>query len=570
MEGKVTSSSVQVMNQLRYEWNAIPWRELEASTFKLQKRIYRASLRGDVKLVHRLQRLLLKSEAARLLAVRRVTQDNQGRKTAGVDGVANLKPKERLQLAASLKLDEKCKPVRRIWIPKPGKTEKRPLGIPVMAERAGQALVKAALEPEWEAKFEPNSYGFRPGRSCHDCCKAIHVVLSNKTAFVLDADIAGCFDNIDQTALLAKLKTTPTIRRILKGWLKAGVMEGVVFQPTERGTPQGGVASPLLANIALHGMEYDIKEALAEDISQSQRKRIGRISRTIDHRTLSIIRYSDDFIVIHEDKEIILKAKVFIEEWLRKIGLELSATKTRIVHTLKPTEDQKPGFNFLGFTVRQFPSNQSKKGCKTLIKPSQESQKRHAKMIRDKLRSLRAATQVEVIGKLNPIINGWSRYFTPAVSSKVFARLDSIMFRQLWQWARWRHPKKNKGWTKRKYFRKHANSIWRFKTHEGQFLACHTDHHIKRHVKVTGTRTPYDGDWIYWSTRMGKSPGLTPLRARLLKVQQGKCNQCTLWFNCNDRMELHHQDKNHKNNRLDNLSLVHLHCHNTIHKAKCA
>lgn len=255
MEGKVMSSSAKVMNQplnARYEWNKIPWRKLEVSVFKLQKRIYQASLRGDVKLVHRLQKLLLKSECVRLLAVRRVTQENQGRKTAGVDGIANLKPKARLHLVETLKLGQKSKPVRRIWIPKSGSTEKRPLGIPSMAERAKQALVKMALEPEWEAKFEPNSYGFRPGRSCHDCREAIHTALGHKTAYALDADISKCFDNLSHTTILTRLNTISSIRLSVKGWLRAGVMEGNVFQPTEIGVPQGSLCKASHKEVHCH------------------------------------------------------------------------------------------------------------------------------------------------------------------------------------------------------------------------------------------------------------------------------------------------------------------------------
>ena len=253
------------MNQattLRYEWDSIPWRKLERGVYKLQKRIYRASERGDSKQVHRLQRLLTASKAAKYLAVRRVTQDNRGKKTAGIDGKTALTPKERLALVEHLEQDITPQPTRRVWIPKPGKTEKRPLGIPVIADRAQQALIKLSLEPEWEAHFEPNSYGFRPGRSCHDAKEAIYGAIKNKTAYVLDADISGCFDNISHEALLQKLNTAPTTRRIIRAWLKAGVLDNEVFSSTEKGTPQGGVISPLLANIALHGMEEEVKTAL--------------------------------------------------------------------------------------------------------------------------------------------------------------------------------------------------------------------------------------------------------------------------------------------------------------------
>ena len=187
-----------------YEWSDIPWRKLERNVYKLQKRIYKASRRGDVKLVRRLQKLLIKSRAARLLAVRRVTQDNQGRKTAGVDGVKSLTPKQRLILVNKLTLGSKVAPTRRVWIPKPGKEEKRPLGIPTMYDRALQGLVKLVLEPEWEARFEPNSYGFRPGRSCHDAIEAIFNAIRYKPKFVLDADISQCFDKINHKKLLEK------------------------------------------------------------------------------------------------------------------------------------------------------------------------------------------------------------------------------------------------------------------------------------------------------------------------------------------------------------------------------
>src|SRR5260370_28598542 len=220
-------------------WNKLPWRRLEKHTFRIQKRIYRASQRGNQRAVHKLQKLLMKSQAARLVAVRRVTQDNQGKKTAGVDGVKSVAPQQRFVMVEQIHpkqwADHKTHPVRRVWIPKPGKAEKRPLGIPTMLNRSQQALVKLALEPEWEAKFAPNSYGFRPGRSCHDAIEAIHASINQQDKSVLDADIAKCFDRIDHQALLAKLNTFPALRRTIHTWLKAGVMEGAQLFPTEAG-----------------------------------------------------------------------------------------------------------------------------------------------------------------------------------------------------------------------------------------------------------------------------------------------------------------------------------------------
>ncbi len=221
-------------------WQDKPWHHFHRVVFRLQKRIYQASQRGDRRTVHKLQRLLLSSSAARHLAVRRVTQDNQGKRTAGIDGRASLKPHERLQLVQDLNvLEGEAMPLRRTSIPKPGTAERRPLGIPTMDNRARHALVKLALEPEWEAKFEPNSYGFRPGRSTHDAIGAIFLSIKHTPKYVLDTDIEKCFDRIDHTYLLAKLQTFPRLRGLIKRWLKAGILDGEVFMPSTAGTPQG-------------------------------------------------------------------------------------------------------------------------------------------------------------------------------------------------------------------------------------------------------------------------------------------------------------------------------------------
>ncbi|GHT96088.1 hypothetical protein FACS1894122_14140 [Alphaproteobacteria bacterium] len=457
----------EVMSQplvVRYKWDEINWRKLERSVFKLQKRIYQASKSGDGKRVHRLQKLLLKSKSAKLLAVRRVTQLNKGKKTAGIDGVKSLAPTQRIRLAETLKLDEKSKPVRRIWIPKPGKTEKRPLGIPIMADRAKQALAKLVLEPEWEAKFEPNSYGFRPARSCQDAAVAIFRAINLKNAYVLDADIKGCFDNIDHSALLEKLNTFPKLRRVIRGWLKAGILEGEIFQKSRAGTPQGGVISPLLANIVLHGLECETKKALKTDLFNYMKETRGKASHMQSQGNIAIIRYADDFVVIHESLELIEKAKEFVQQWLKQIGLKLSETKTRITHTLKPIDGCAVGFKFLGFWIRQYYVKCCKRGYITLIKPSPDGQKRHREIIRERINKLKAATQETVIKTLNPVIRGWANYYKSQVARKAFESADNYMFGRLWKWARWRHPHKGLKWIKRKYFRQHKNAKWRFLT----------------------------------------------------------------------------------------------------------
>src|SRR5258708_31610608 len=271
------------MSMQMYRWELLDWETIERQVFKLQKRIYQASQRGDVKIVQSLQKLLMNSWSAKCLAVRRVTQDTQGKKTAGVDGVKSLSPKQRMHLVNTLKLEPKARPVRRVWIPKPGTQEKRGLGIPVMYDRALQALVKLALEPEWEAKFEANSYGFRPGRSCHDALCAIRNSIMFKPKYVLDADIAKCFDRINHETLLAKLNTFPTVRRLIANWLKAGIMEGETLFPSSQGTPQAGVCSPLLANVALHGLETMLHDAIRQEHGNLKYMELP-----------TVVRYADD------------------------------------------------------------------------------------------------------------------------------------------------------------------------------------------------------------------------------------------------------------------------------------
>ncbi len=344
-----------------YKWKDIPWRKLERVVFKLQKRIYQASRCGNVALVHRLQKLLTKSWSAKAIAVRRVTQENKGKKTAGVDGVKSLSPAARLKLIDKLKLGSKVKPTRRVWIPKPGTKEERPLGIPTMYDRALQALVKMALEPEWAARFEPNSYGFRPGRGCHDAIVAIFNSIRYKPKFVLDADIAKCFDQINHRKLLEKLNTSPTLRKQIRGWLKSGVMDGKELFPTDKGTPQGGVISPLLANIALHGMEEEIK-SLSEHFDMKRSDGKYQLPKRDKRNSISLIRYADDLVILHESEEAIHRCYQVIAEWLKVMGLELKPSKTRIAHTLESYRGEEKGFDFLGFHIWQYRAGKCRSG----------------------------------------------------------------------------------------------------------------------------------------------------------------------------------------------------------------
>ncbi len=533
-----------------YEWNTIPWKRFEKKVFKLQKRIYRASRRGDVRTVRRLQRLLLKSWSAKCLATRRVTQDNRGKKTAGVDGKKSLTPKQRLQLVSTMKLQQKAPPVRRIWIPKPGKQEKRPLGIPTIATRAQQTLVKLALEPEWEAKFEANSYGFRPGRSAHDAIEAIFSAICQAPQYVWDADIEKCFDRIEHKALLKKLNTFPHLQRTIKGWLKAGVMEGEAWSPSEAGSPQGGTISPLLMNIALHGLETTITSAFPEK----------KIVKGVRRRwRAKIVRYADDLVILHPDLETVKRAKEIAEGWLKGIGLQTKEEKSRITHTLEKHEGNV-GFDFLGFEVRQYPSTR-KYGFKTIIKPSKEAVQRHSQKIKEILRKKQNLHQQEIIRMLNPLIRGWANYYSTVVSKQIFSKLGHLTWIKLWRWAVKKNPKTGKRKVKKKYWREG----WKFKTETGYELQRHSSIPIVRHTKVKVDKSPYDGDFVYWATRLGRDPILPRWKARLLKSQKGRCNKCGALFKHGDIMEIDHVvplSAGGKRQR-NNLQLLHGHCHDT-------
>jgi RNA-directed DNA polymerase len=537
------------------EWQSINWRTLERRVFKLQKRIFKASQRGDEKAVRRLQKTLMKSWSARCLAVRRVTQDNQGKKTPGVDGVKSLTPQQRLSLISQLKLGKKAAPTRRLWIPKPGTQEKRPLGIPTIKERALQALVKLALEPEWEARFEVNSFGFRPGRSCHDAVEAIFNAIRYKAKYVLDADIAKCFDKIDHKALLDKLHTFPSIRHQIKAWLKAGVMDGKTLFPTEEGTPQGGILSPLLANVALHGMENRIKQTFKKAI---------------------LIRYADDFVILHEDLSTVQKCQEIIADWLKDMGLTLKPSKTRLAHTLNEHGNEQPGFDFLGFNVRHFPVGQHHTGkntygkplgFKTIITPSKAKQKEHYEAIAEIISAHKGANQATLIKLLNPIISGWSNYYSTVVSKEAFSHQDYLIFQKLGAWARHRHADKSWEWISRKYWQTIGGDKWVFATRsedkDPQILRKHNATPIVRHIKVKGDVSPFNGDFIYWSTRMGKHPEAPHRVSKLLKWQKGKCALCELFFRYGDVMEIDHKIPRSQGGKDEyrNLQLLHRHCH---------
>jgi RNA-directed DNA polymerase len=564
-----------------YKWSAVPWRKVKERVLKLQRVIYNASLSGNIRKVRRFQHLLISSVDAKLLAVRKVTQDNTGKCTAGVDKVRNLTPTQRLRVVSRLSVPKRSLPLRRVWIPKPGKKELRPLGIPTIFDRCLQALFVLVLEPEWEAKFEPNSYGFRPGRGCRDAIAAIQGYVQKRPKYVIDADITKCFDLINHSALLDKIGMKGIFRKQLKYWLKCGVLDGNTFSETELGTPQGGVISPLLANIALHGMEYHLKEFVIKFPMTYASGAPIRPSRRAE--TLGVVRYADDFVILHHDKRIILACYAEVKNWLSKVGLSISPSKTRLTHTLEfqVTDtieegfDGDIGFNFLGFTIKQFKSKyHSAKdtsgkhlGFKTLIYPSKKSINSH----QDKLHDLilvkgKGMNQSALISKLNPIIRGWANYFGAFDSNTMgfLTKMDYLTYLKLRKWA-----KRVKGTTGKafSYFRTVGNDRWTFAIPNGPALLRHSKFATAsaRIIKTRGTESPYNGNEKYWSKRLLVKPAINTRVRILLGKQKGFCTWCKRRFYWDDIIEVDHIVALLNGGSLDfsNLQALHRHCHDS-------
>jgi RNA-directed DNA polymerase len=407
----------------RTDWDTVDWRKAQRLVRGLRQRIFRAAQAGEQKKVRSLQKLMLRSYSNILMSVRRVTQVNAGKNTPGIDKLVVKTPQARGRLVDDLAAFQpwKSKPVRRVYIPK-SNGKQRPLGIPTVMDRCFQAMVKNALEPEWEAKFEGTSYGFRPGRGCHDAIAKIYVLARphKRKKWILDADIKGAFDNIRHDFLLNALGQVPG-RELIKQWLKAGVMEDGVFHETPLGTPQGGVISPLLLNVALHGMEaaLGVRHNAKGEISGER----------------AIVRYADDFVVCCESREDALRVKdVLLPPWLAERGLSLSEEKTRVVHLTE-------GFDFLGFNVRHHTAPlTSRTGYKLLIRPSKKSVNGLREKMRDAWLKLKGHSVSAVLRKLNPIIRGWANYYRVGVAKETFSKLDGWMHRRAVRYARATHP----------------------------------------------------------------------------------------------------------------------------------
>jgi len=491
------SELIEQTNGQAEGWDTIQWDKPKQHVRRIQERIFRATRDKDRARVKNLQKLLVRSRSARLLAVRRVTQENEGKYTPGVDGLIYTTSEKRMRLVGEIHylniFKYKCKPLRRVYIPK-SSGDKRPLGIPTVIDRVMQMLVKMALEPEWEAKFESHSYGFRPGRRCMDAIWHIWNnirAISNKrtSAWILDADISGCFDNINHDALLQRIFV---FQQTIKRWLKAGIIEFGKYNQTKSGTPQGGIISPLLANIALDGMEriFGAENSKGNHVVPS--KRCGL------NKGISMIRYADDFVVTAPTREIInTHVLPILRDFLKERGMKLNDAKTRIVH-------REEGFDFLGFHVRQY-HGKSRSVC--LAKPSKKTIKRHLEQIKKMISSNKQMKADELISKLNPIIRGWANYYCYSSAKETFNHVDYRTWQMVWRWCLRRHSNKGKQWVHHRYFMKTGNRDWIFGERKENTLLFHRSFPAGiRYIPVKGYNSPHDSSLHdYWEKRYGKS-----------------------------------------------------------------
>ena len=461
-------------------WNSINWSKAEQIVNRLQMRIVKAEKANNPQKVRGLQRLLARSLAAKLLAVKKVTS-NRGKRTPGVDNILLDSSGKKWQQAEQLnKSGYKSQPLKRVYIPKKN-GKQRPLGIPTMHDRAEQSLEQQGLDPVSETTADNHSYGFRKKRSAHDAISACFNALRLKGSarWILEADIKGCFDHIDHNWMLNNI---PTRKSKLTQWLKAGYLERSVFNPTNEGTPQGGIISPTLANVALDGIE-------------------ALLGNTFNRRDkLHFVRYADDFIITGNSREILEeRVQPLVEEFLRKRGLTLSAEKTRISNIAE-------GFDFLGFNLRKYAG-------KLLIKPAKSSIIRLKSNIREVIKMNKTIKTADLIRQLNPILTGWGNYYRHVVSKAIFCSLDHEIWKMTWQWATRRHPNKALGWIKSKYYQSVGSRNWVFKEQRDS-ITLHKlgDIPIRRHLKIKSQANPYDPAWQeYFINRLQRVlPGAQP------------------------------------------------------------
>ena len=531
-------------------WEEIDWQKARAYVKKLQMRIVKAQKRGHYSKVKSLQWLLTHSFYAKALAVKRVTS-NSGKRTSGVDHELWLTPQAKFNAISKLnRRGYRPQPLRRHYIPKKN-GKMRPLSIPTMTDRAMQTLYKFSLEPIAETYADPNSYGFRIGRSTHDAIEQCFTDLNKGKSpkWILEGDIKGCFDHISHQWLLENI---PMDTQILEKWLKCGYVETQKLFPTDEGTPQGGTISPTLMNMTLDGLER-----LLHDRLPTRKKVNGKTH----FNKMNFVRYADDFIITGESPEF-LREKVLpiVREFLTERGLQLSEEKTVITHIGE-------GFDFLGKNIRKY-------NGKLLIKPCKSAVKSFLGKVRDIIKSSKSIKQEILIRRLNPVIRGWVNNQRYVVSSKVFSTVDYEIYKCLWQWAKRRHKKKSRKWIAKKYWHDIDSRQWTFSVPyenqgtEGKPLYCKleyaTDTKIIQFKKIVAEANPFDEYWTdYFEEREGeKLLNSTKGREKLLTIWRRQGRRCPV---CGDLITSETGFKVHTPAGKDSRKImVHKECHEEI------
>ena len=552
-----TAERVGAVSHSEEQWHATDWPAVYHEVRRLQARIVKATQEGKWGRVKALQHLLTHSRSGKLLAVRRVTE-NHGKKTAGVDRITWHTPAQKMAAVHTLQQrGYHPQPLRRVYIPKKN-GKQRPLGIPTMYDRAMQALYLLALDPIAETQADANSYGFRPERSCADALEQCYILLAKKRdpQWILEGDITACFDRISHDWLLAHAHMD---KGILMKWLKAGFIDKRTLHPTEEGTPQGGICSPVLANLTLDGLEDVLREHF-RDTTRAHRKARAKVH---------LVRYADDFIITGSSQELLRdEVQPLVEAFLRERGLVLSAEKTHITHI-------EEGFDFLGQNVRKYRG-------KLLIKPAKGNVHTFLDTIRTLIKTNATDTAGHLITQLNPVIRGWANYHRHVVSSETFHKVDFAIFTTLWHWAKRRHPNKGKQWIRKKYFHSVGDRNWVFSgTLHGEQedrtvrLYCTSQTPIQRHRKIRSEANPYDPHWeAYFDERMGMKwlqGGTQRYKLRALWLeQQGVCPLCHQRITKETGWNIHHIVYRVYGGKdtLANLLLLHPNCHRQVHSQR--